>query len=321
MSNSRNLQRDTNLKSVNINYNESDLIDARTYLPDFLLESGLVVSIVDCLNSLISKDRPIFEQIYQAHNDMLYRTRDYSKLSYEAKIEIVRELGFSYLLDILTLSSDQLSKLLIFFNLIYALKGKKEGLDICLKTLGMNYTYKSWYEMEPKGQPFTATLKIVGNEYAASQVFTKIKTFIRSYMLPWIEITIELTIEAPPTFVYPSAGILTRYKSGKIFGATRDVVGIAIYDNEPAYDVQYYGAEINTAPDQFIPYEMPKSVLSINVVPESATVIIDGEETNVKEVEQGKPIHFSISAEGYKGYGNHIVLTHDKNLNIKLQKF
>ena len=56
MSNSRNLQRDTNLKSVNINYNESDLIDARTYLPDFLLESGLVVSIVDCLNSLISKD-------------------------------------------------------------------------------------------------------------------------------------------------------------------------------------------------------------------------------------------------------------------------
>lgn len=314
--------RDNTIQTSLGKQNPTDhIVDAVAYLPDFLKESRLMLSIVDCLNVLISDDKPIFSQIFGAYNDMLFRNRNYNKLSYEAKIEIVHELGFSYLLDILTLTSDQLSKLLIFFNLIYSLKGKTEGLDICLKTLGLNYTYTPWYEMEPKGQPFTANLKIVGNEYADTEVFAKIRNFIRSYMLPWVNITIELTIIAPPIYVYPGTGLLTRLKYNQPFGATRDVVSIAIYDSEPAYDIQYYGAKINTGPDQYIPYEFPKSVLKINVIPESATVVIDNELTNIKEVEQGKPITFSVEANGYESYSNHIVLTADKTLNINLRKF
>lgn len=321
--NTKTQQYDVMQAAISLDYNTKgeDLINAEEYLPDFLKDSDLIMSIVDCLNVLISDDRPVFEQIFGAYNDMLYRTRNYSKLTYEAKIKIVNELGFGYLLDILTLTSEQLSQLLIFFNLIYALKGKEEGLDICLRTLGMNYTYKTWDEMSPKGQPFTASLNIIGNEYAASQVFRKIRTFIRSYMLPWIEITVELTIEAPPTYIYPSGGVLTRLKIAKEFSAIRDVVGIALYDDEPAYDVQYYGAEINDGPGQYIPYEFPKSVLKIITVPESAKIIIDNEETNLKEIEQGQMVKYTVSAEGYQTYSNHIVLTADKTLNINLKKF
>lgn len=294
------------------------IIDAQQYLPDFLTDSTLMVSIVDCLNALISNETIVFENIENAYNDMLYKTRDYSRLSYEAKINIVRELGFDYLLDILTLTSDQLTQLLIFFNLIYLLKGKREGLDICLQTLGMVYTYTTWDEMSPKGQPFTASLTIIGSEFAQIEVFRKLRNFIRSYMLPWIEITVEITIESPPLYVYPSVGILTRYKDSTIYTATRDVYGLAIYD-QSNYDTDYYGAEINSGPDQYDRYELPKAVLTIQATPANATIMIDNEQTYLKELEIGIPSSYSVSLEGYKTKTGQIVIQRDKVLNVTLQ--
>lgn len=311
----------SNKISLNSSDQELDLIDALNYLPDFLKDSPLMLSIIDCLNVLISDDRPIFDEIFTAHNDMMYRIKDFSKLTYQAKIEIVKELGFEYLLDILTLSSDQLTQLLIFFNLIYILKGKREGLEICLKTLGMIYKYEVWDEMDPKGIPFTANLNIIGNNYAESQVFRKIRTFIRSYMLPWINITIELTIDGPPIFVYPSFGVMNRLKIDKPFEATRDVLGIAMYDSEPAYDLQVYGADINTKEEEYIPPILPKYTLTIETIPRSATVIIDGEETRVKESELGQIVEYEVFAEGYGRTSNKIVLTADKTIEVDLNKF
>ena len=243
------------------------ILDARTYLPDFLQESAIMNEVMDCLNALISTHQPAFESIQQAYFDTLYKTKDYTKLSYEAKIEVMKELGFDYLLDILILTSDQLTQLLIFFNLIYILKGKKEGLKICLDTLGMIYTYTTWDETDPKGQPFTAKLKIVGNDYAATEVFRKIKNFIRSYMLPWVDITIELTFDAPPTYVYPSAGILTKMKFTGAYSATRDVVNIAVYDKSKYDNEEFYGVRIFDGPDQDNPEPMPLYNFKINTTP------------------------------------------------------
>ena len=80
------------------------IIDANNYLPDFLQESDLMLSIVDCLNVIISDKQEDFKKIHEAYFDMIYKTRDYNQLTYEVKIDIVKELGFSYLLDISTLS-------------------------------------------------------------------------------------------------------------------------------------------------------------------------------------------------------------------------
>lgn len=269
------------------------ILDARTYLPKFLHESKLMLSIVDCLNALISSEQPCFEQIQEAYQDALYRCKDYSKLTYEAKINIIKELGFEYLIDILTLSSEQLTQLLIFFNLIYTLKGKKEGLKICLDTLGINYTYTTWDEMIPKGIRFTANLNIIGNDYSTPEVFAKIRNFIRSYMLPWVNITIELTFDAPPFYIYPCGFLNMGTKNYNIYSATRDVVNVALYDQD-LYDNSYYGVEIHTAPHQDDPYIFEDVALKIICNKSDAIIKINNEETNEKLVEKGSLNYYSI---------------------------
>ena len=188
------------------------ILDARDYLPKFLKDSPLMSSIMDCLNVLISKEQPIFEEIEGAYYDMLYKVRDYYKLTDSAKIEVIKELGFDYILDIIELTSEQLTQLIIFFNLIYSLKGKREGLELCLDILGLVYTYTVWDETDPKGQQFTAELVIVGNEYEEPKVFKKIQNFVRSYMLPWIDVIIETTVDSTIFYLFPMWGAMTRYK-------------------------------------------------------------------------------------------------------------
>lgn len=272
------------------------IIDANTYLPQFLQESELMLSIVDCLNVIITEKEDDFKKIHEAYFDMIYKTKNYSLLSYEAKIDIVRELGFDYLLDISTLTSDQLTQLLIFFNLVYMLKGKEEGMRLFLDTLGMVYTYVTWDNMEPKGQPFTASLTIVGNDYANPQIFKKIRNFIRSYMLPWVNITVELTIQAPDTYVYPSVGLLTRIKDTTQHSVIRDVLAIALYDYEVGYDKSVYGAEINYEPGQYKPsYKFDDCKLTIEPTPSSSKVIINKEETRIKEVTKGELNEYEVS--------------------------
>jgi hypothetical protein len=97
-----------------------------------------------------------------------------------------------------------LTQLLIFFNLIYCLKGKKEGLILCLNILNLSYEYSAWDEQEPKGQQFTATLKIYGSEFSESKIFNKLKIFVRSYMLPWVDVQVEFTTDVDPFYIFSS---------------------------------------------------------------------------------------------------------------------
>ena len=297
------------------------ILEAKSYLPDFLHESDLMLQVMNCLDVLISTEQPMFTEIQQAYFDAMYRSKDYTKLSYDAKIAIVKELGFDYFLDITLLSSEQLSKLLIFFNLIYILKGTEAGLRICLDTLDMVYSYTTWDEMSPMGVPFTAKLHIVGNEYTHPEIFSKISNFVRSYMLPWVEITVELTIEAPPIYIYPNLGILSKLKTTKTFSATRDVVKLAIYDEEPAYDIKNYGAQIFNGPNQDNPYVYPSYKLTISTVPENATVIIDGVETHTAMLEQGKIYFYEVYQDDavYTRKKGQIVVNADKHLKVKLR--
>ena len=301
------------------------LLEAKYYLPDFLKESNVMNYVLECLDALISKKQPEFEKIQTAYFDGLYKTRNYYKLSYEAKIEVVKELGFEYLLDILTLTDDQLSSLLIFFNLIYILKGKKEGLMLCLKdVMNMNATYITWDEITEKypypRQEFTAILEIVGNDYARSDIFKKIKNFVRSYMLPWIDITIILTIGPEDFYVYPSGGVLTWIKHKRQNATPITLDPVAIYDDEPAYDLMNYGVEIYTKPNEDVEVEKKKCELTINTIPKNANVTINNVNTNIYEDEIGTLLSYEVSYEGYKPYKNHIVINANKTIKVELEK-
>ena len=290
------------------------ILDARTYLPNFLKESDLILSIIDCLNVLISTEQPVFEQIKEAYQDTLYRCRDYSKLTYEAKINIIKELGFDYIVDTFNVSSDQLTQLLIFFNLIYALKGKKEGLKLCLDTLGITYSYVTWDELSPKGTRFTADLNIVGNEYSSSDVLKKIQNFVRCYMLPWINVSVEATVEGPALYLYPSGYLNYGRKSSITFSAIRDVANVAMYDKD-LYDSSYYGTKIYDGPDQDDPYIFENVQLTITCNKENAIIKIEDEVRSTKQVEKGTIIPYSVTYNS-ETRNRTVVCNQDKTVEV-----
>ena len=320
---------------------EKYLISSKYYLPDFLKESNTMMAIIDCLDALISKQQPEFEKIHTSYIDGLYKTKDYTKLSQAAKLEVVKELGFGYLLDILPLTSEQLSSLLIFFNLIYILKGKKEGLMLCLKeVMGMNVTYIEWDEITEEyphpRQEFTAILKVVGNDYENTDIFRKLKNFVRSYMLPWVDITVKLTIEGPITYVYPSGGVLSLLKQDRNKPYTYSITleNFAIYDDKPAYDLLKYGGAIyskhmNEDTDDRKKCKFTISTKLSNAVITINNVVIPTLENTVEDITLfyaefedmvGNLIEYEITCEGYESHKNHIVLNSDKTLNIELKK-
>ena len=389
------------------------IIDARKYLPNFLHDSSIMLNIMDCINALISNEQPIFGEIKGAYDDMLYRCSDYSKLTYQAKINIIKELGFEYIIDILDFTDDKLTSLLTFFELIYSLKGKEEGLKLCLDhilntnkevdpvlvkttkqqiilkndylsditgefisddfkidlqfykdndpenngygygelivnnkriyfdqdinnnfgddnteiiynfcidssedntyrfyltdsnegnlkslfSLTLNqysnsynelenkyainninvlspanwrsdretfslYTYTPWDKMNPIGQQFTATLDIVGNEFSNAETLEKLTTFVRSYILPWVEITPIFTIDAGGIYIIPILGLLA-FESSKIINGVgkatlRDLAyydqdskgNKSYYDSSPEGKQFYYATEVATGPNQ-----------------------------------------------------------------------
>ena len=53
------------------------------------------------ISSLTAAYNDTLKEINQAYLDTLYKYSDYNKLSYEAKITLLQELGFGYVLDLL----------------------------------------------------------------------------------------------------------------------------------------------------------------------------------------------------------------------------
>lgn len=112
------------------------------------------------------------QPIYEAYCDTLYKWPGYSRLSYGAKITLLQEKGFSYLLNLLLHMYDEdykelsaqydageiteiptydefvkqqadsaLTKMTMLFNLLYVLKGKTAGLELALDLA---------FELDPK---------------------------------------------------------------------------------------------------------------------------------------------------------------------------
>ena len=169
------------------------LLNATTYLPDNLAENDVMLQVTDLINVLLTKEEKTFTELVNSYHDSLEKVRDFKLVSYGAKLEIIKELGFEYITNILTLSESQLTQLLIFFNLIYVLKGKEEGLRLILDTLNLTYTYVTWDSTSPKGKPFTAklTFTMVGSENIT--LLSNLNKFVRAYMLPLITVTTKIT--------------------------------------------------------------------------------------------------------------------------------
>lgn len=207
------------------------------YLPKNLKETAVMKMVTELIDSLMTSDAPNIGQIKSAYFDTVYKISNYSKLTKQAKLEILSELGFDYITNILDLDDEQLTNLLILFNLIYCLKGKDEGLKLILDIMKLNYTYENWYETSPKGVPLTATLTIIMIDALPPNFIRNVLKFVRSYMLVYIDIIVQVASDFPYLYASinsPGWGRI-RIRDG-FFAPARDPREFAAYDADSYYD-------------------------------------------------------------------------------------
>lgn len=309
----------------------NEIIDSLEFVPNAFKDNSVMLMVTELLNLLMDKNLnanyPNLVEMQAAYHDATYKMIDYSQVSFEAKKQIIHEMGFDYITDFINITDNQITQLLMFLNLIYILKGKKEGLQLILDTLGIVYEYTVWDETSPKGVPFTATLLITGGNFDDYNVLSRLKNFLRSYMLPWIDVVIQIVIDAPPLYIHPSHGRLMRLFDTTRHECSRDVdQRVAIYDLDDGhgYDQGLYGRNTTWGTDGEVPEPPPPVTyvtITINALPANVAVVeINGIEQTTLTVMSGTQIQWRVYAEGYVEQSGNFTITQDTTLNIELQE-
>ena len=193
----------TTAKLVDIDTEKSILIKSLPYVPDFQQDSALFKDAAQLLDALLQSkesienevaaiqakyneegngqeavkvDWTVMDEIYTAYCDTLYKLPGYSNLSYAARIALIEENGFDYVLDLLLhmydteyaalekkykdgaistiepyedfvkrKSNATLTRLTSLFTIINILKGTTPGLELVFRILDVpEFLYLTW---------------------------------------------------------------------------------------------------------------------------------------------------------------------------------
>lgn len=123
--------------------------------------------------------------------DVKYKYRGPDIVREEVIKEIIKELGFQYIVDVMdTLDNFQFNALLEFVSLINLLKGSRQGLELILKLLGFNIILSEWWEQFPPAAAHTYNMTVVMNtSYVPNPVDTlnKVQVFASHYVFPVVD--------------------------------------------------------------------------------------------------------------------------------------
>lgn len=141
--------------------------------------------------------------------DVRYKFQDPTQLREIAIKEIVTELGFDYIRNLMdTLTNIEFNVLIDFLSLLNLLKGSRRGLEIVLKLLGLDSVIVEWWENAPQKTPMTFDLTIIVTNSSVPDIdetLEKVRIFVRHYVLPRLDL-IEFRFILG-SFLEQSAGI------------------------------------------------------------------------------------------------------------------
>lgn len=180
-------------------------LDARKYYPEKLVDDALVEEGLDGIQHEID---------INDYRDIRDKYRDFNSLGKEVLEEILREYGYDYITDVLTLSEEEIRAFLGYIHIIKFLKGTKQGLEIVFRLIAEGYTIVEWWEFEDGGfdlmrlwglsndmafrsntlqasfisptiEPDTYYLQILFDEEKTKpETFEKLQIFLRQYIYP-----------------------------------------------------------------------------------------------------------------------------------------
>jgi hypothetical protein len=128
-------------------------MDILKYLPETLQNDDLFIEVADILQSFKDGnyvvDSTVEDQIsypgidIQALKD---KYNDISSLDKESLEVIAKEFGYDYILNVLTLISDDFGTFLGTIAVVHYLKGTRKGIEFVLDVLGFTYLIIEWWE-------------------------------------------------------------------------------------------------------------------------------------------------------------------------------
>ena len=218
-------------KLVDMDTTKKVLIKSLPYLPDFLRDKAVMKDASILLDALLQSkeqvaeeleniqqkyneegegkqvipvDWSLMDEIYCAYCDTLYKLPGYTNLSYEARIALIEENGFDYVLNLLlhiyddeykdliekykegsidkvpeysdfvkSKSDQALTRLTALFCIINMLKGTTAGLELVLRIINCpNFLYITWDTISNYRGQLTITDETKGIPVASSKLMT-----------------------------------------------------------------------------------------------------------------------------------------------------
>lgn len=154
-----------------------------SFLPENLQNFELYPKVTEMIDYIIS-------QSVEDLKDIKYKFRDSTQLGEDQIKEIIEELGFGYIRDVMdTISNFEFNILLDFVALINLMKGSRQGLELILRLLGFDSVITEWWEREPQDVPHTYEITVIMNTTFITDVFAtleKVQEFSLHYVFPLI---------------------------------------------------------------------------------------------------------------------------------------
>ena len=161
------------------------------YLPREWAKTPLYAEkIIPLLDHMLSVDSPYADKLAYAYYDIWNKYTAPEEMTEESIRAYIRDHGYGYILDLLSLSSENLQNLLFLLPLIHYMKDSKIGLETVFSlmqstdtTIGTNIT--AWHETNPVGPEDTFTIESdINLATVDASFFEKFDTFITKYVYP-----------------------------------------------------------------------------------------------------------------------------------------
>lgn len=161
------------------------------YLPKYWAQTPLYAEkLIPLLDHMLSVESPYADKLALAYFDIWNKYTHPEDMTPESIKALVRELGYGYILDLLSTSESNLEKILFLLPLIHYLKDTKFGIEVVFSLLQsddkpVNTKVTVWHEANPVLEEDTFKIESDINLVSVgADFFDKFDTFIKKYVYP-----------------------------------------------------------------------------------------------------------------------------------------
>lgn len=164
------------------------------YLPSYWATTPLYAEkIIPFLDNALSVSSPQSDRLARAYYDIWNKYKNTQDMTDESIKAFIRDHGYDYILNLLSVTSDSLRVLLFLLPMIHYLKGSKYGIELVFSLLQLNAVeintdVKEWWETLPVEEEDTFSITSdIDLAMVDSSFFKNFDTFIQKYVHPTLK--------------------------------------------------------------------------------------------------------------------------------------